>query len=53
MAQVIISGTIKVVGKTQEVSPSFRKRELVITEPSGKADALWSLLNTKQFLFIQ
>lgn len=25
----------------------------VITEPSGKADALWSLLNTKQFLFIQ
>ncbi len=36
MAQVIISGTIKVVGKTQEVSPSFRKRELVITEPSGQ-----------------
>ncbi len=25
----------------------------VITDDSGKADALWSLLNTKQFLFIQ
>lgn len=36
MAQVTITGTVKVVGKTQEVSPSFRKRELVITEPSGQ-----------------
>jgi len=36
MAQVTISGTVKAVGKTQEVSASFRKRELVITEPSGQ-----------------
>lgn len=25
----------------------------VITEDNGKADALWSLINTKQFLFVQ
>ena len=36
MAQVTISGTIKVVGKTQQVSDKFSKRELVITEPSGQ-----------------
>ena len=36
MAQVTISGTIKVVGKTQDVSDKFRKRELVLTEPSGQ-----------------
>jgi len=36
MAQVTITGTVKVVGKTQDVSASFRKRELVITEPSGQ-----------------
>lgn len=36
MAQVTISGTIKVVGKTQDVSDKFRKRELVVTEPSGQ-----------------
>ncbi len=36
MAQVTITGTIKAIGKTQEVSPSFRKRELVVTEPSGQ-----------------
>lgn len=36
MAQVTISGTIKVVGKTQQVSDKFTKRELVITEPSGQ-----------------
>ncbi len=36
MAQVTVSGTIKVVGKTQQVSDKFSKRELVITEPSGQ-----------------
>lgn len=36
MAQVTITGTIKQVGKTQDVSDKFRKRELVITEPSGQ-----------------
>lgn len=36
MAQVTINGTIKVVGKTQDVSDKFRKRELVITEPGGQ-----------------
>lgn len=36
MAQVTITGTIKVVGKTQDVSDKFRKRELVVTEPSGQ-----------------
>ncbi len=36
MAQVTITGTIKVVGKTQDVSEKFRKRELVVTEPSGQ-----------------
>jgi hypothetical protein len=36
MAQVTITGTIKVVGKTQQVSDKFSKRELVVTEPSGQ-----------------
>jgi Domain of unknown function (DUF3127) len=36
MAKVIISGTIKVVGQTQQVSEKFSKRELVINEPSGQ-----------------
>jgi Domain of unknown function (DUF3127) len=36
MAQVTITGTIKVVGKTQDVSASFKKRELVVTEPGGQ-----------------
>lgn len=36
MAQVTISGTIKLVGKTQQVSDKFSKRELVLTEPSGQ-----------------
>ncbi len=36
MAQVTISGSIKVVGKTQQVSDKFSKRELVVTEPSGQ-----------------
>lgn len=36
MAQVTISGSIKAIGKTQQVSDKFSKRELVITEPSGQ-----------------
>jgi hypothetical protein len=36
MAQVTITGNIKVVGKTQQVSEKFSKRELVVTEPSGQ-----------------
>lgn len=40
MAQVTITGTIKVIGKTQDVSDKFRKRELVINEPSGQRPQL-------------
>jgi single-strand DNA-binding protein len=36
MAQVTVSGSIKVIGKTQQVSDKFSKRELVVTEPSGQ-----------------
>jgi hypothetical protein len=36
MAQVTITGTIRQIGKTQDVSEKFRKRELIITEPSGQ-----------------
>lgn len=36
MAKVNISGTIKVIGQTQQVSEKFSKRELVINEPSGQ-----------------
>lgn len=36
MAQVTITGTIKVVGKTQQISEKFSKRELVVTEPGGQ-----------------
>ena len=36
MASVSISGTVKVVGKTQQISEKFSKRELVITESSGQ-----------------
>ena len=36
MAQVTITGTIKQIGKLQDISEKFRKRELVITEPSGQ-----------------
>lgn len=36
MAQVTITGTIRQIGKVQDVSASFRKRELIITEPSGQ-----------------
>ena len=39
MAQVTISGTIKVVGKTQQISEKFSKRELVITEQGGQFPA--------------
>lgn len=36
MASVSITGTIKVLGKTQDVSEKFRKREVVITEAGGQ-----------------
>ncbi len=36
MASVSISGTIKVLGKTQQVSEKFSKREVVITEAGGQ-----------------
>lgn len=36
MAQVTISGTIKVVGQTQQVNDRFSKRELVVTEQGGQ-----------------
>lgn len=36
MAQVTITGTIRQIGKTQDVSDKFKKRELIITEPSGQ-----------------
>ena len=36
MASVTISGTVKVVGKTQQISDKFSKRELVITESGGQ-----------------
>ncbi len=36
MAQVTITGSIKVVGKTQQVSEKFSKRELVVTEQGGQ-----------------
>lgn len=36
MAQVTITGSIKVVGQTQQVSEKFSKRELVVTEQGGQ-----------------
>lgn len=36
MAQVTITGSIKVIGKTQQVSEKFSKRELVVTEQGGQ-----------------
>lgn len=39
MAQVTITGSIKSIGKTQDVSASFRKRELVIIENTGQRPA--------------
>ena len=35
MASVTINGTVKAVGKTQQISEKFSKRELVITEQTG------------------
>lgn len=35
MASVTINGTVKLVGKTQQISEKFSKRELVITEQTG------------------
>lgn len=36
MASVTLSGTVKVVGQTQQISEKFSKRELVITESGGQ-----------------
>lgn len=36
MASVSINGTVKMVGKTQQVSEKFSKRELVVTESGGQ-----------------
>jgi hypothetical protein len=36
MAIVTLSGTVKVVGKTQQISEKFSKRELVVTEAGGQ-----------------
>ncbi|MBS1568224.1 MAG: DUF3127 domain-containing protein [Bacteroidetes bacterium] len=36
MASVTINGTVKAVGKTQQISDKFSKRELVITETGGQ-----------------
>lgn len=39
MAQVTITGSIKLIGKTQDVSATFKKRELVIIEGAGQRPA--------------
>ncbi len=36
MATYTITGTIKTVGKTQDISDKFRKRELILLERSGQ-----------------
>jgi hypothetical protein len=36
MASVTLNGTVKVVGKTQQISEKFSKRELVVTETTGQ-----------------
>jgi hypothetical protein len=36
MASVSITGSIKVLGETQDISEKFRKREVVITEAGGQ-----------------
>lgn len=36
MAQVTITGTIKLIAQTQQVNDRFSKRELVVTENSGQ-----------------
>lgn len=33
-----ITGTIKQIGQTQEISPTFKKRELILLEPVGNRD---------------
>ncbi|MCB9169645.1 MAG: DUF3127 domain-containing protein [Flavobacteriales bacterium] len=38
MASYSITGTIKSVGKTQDVSDKFRKRELILLETVGQRD---------------
>ena len=35
MASVTINGTVKIVGKTQQISEKFSKRGLVITGQTG------------------
>lgn len=36
MAIVTINGTVKLVGKTQQISERFSKREVVVTETTGQ-----------------
>lgn len=36
MATVTITGTVKLVGQTQQISEKFSKRELVVTETAGQ-----------------
>lgn len=36
MAIVTLNGTVKVIGKTQQISEKFAKRELVLTDTSGQ-----------------
>lgn len=36
MAQVSITGNIRQIGSVQEVGTTFKKRELILTEPSGQ-----------------
>ncbi|MBP6312162.1 MAG: DUF3127 domain-containing protein [Flavobacteriales bacterium] len=36
MAQVTITGNIRQIGSIQEVGATFKKRELILTEPSGQ-----------------
>ncbi|MCB0786749.1 MAG: DUF3127 domain-containing protein [Flavobacteriales bacterium] len=38
MATYTISGTIKSIGKTQDISDKFRKRELILLEAVGQRD---------------
>lgn len=38
MATYSITGTIKQIGQTQEISPTFRKRELILLQPVGNRD---------------
>lgn len=38
MAQVNLTGVIKSIGKTADISASFKKREMVLTERTGTRD---------------